>query len=107
MSDAHRAVELEDLPTLRNLLDGGADIHEEYNGLTLLHHAIDVEIDGHVQSGEPLHVDATAYLLARGADPTRKSMGGKGVSAAQMAESRGHWLASCLIQQWIKRYADS
>jgi hypothetical protein len=106
MSDAHRAVELEDLVALHNLLDGGADIHEEYNGLTLLHHAIDVEIDGHVQSGEPLHVDTTAYLLARGADPTRKSMGGKGISATQMAENRSHWLASYLIQQWINRHAD-
>ena len=46
MSPAHIAVENENLPALRECLSGYVDINEEYNGLTLLHHAIDAEGDG-------------------------------------------------------------
>ncbi|GAA5035062.1 ankyrin repeat domain-containing protein [Actinopolymorpha pittospori] len=106
MTPAHRAVEMEDLQALRDLLDGGADIHEEYGGLSLLHHAIDVEIDGHNQTGDPLHVDTTAYLLARGADPTRRSGAGTGVSAETTASVAGHWLATCLIEDWKRSHPD-
>lgn len=94
---------MEDLPALRDLLDNGADINEESGGLTPLHHAIDVEIDGHVQTGEPLHVDTTAYLLARGADPRRRS---GGVSAEHVAITRGHWLASALIEEWLRSHPE-
>ncbi|MEU9918053.1 hypothetical protein [Streptomyces sp. NPDC051001] len=41
----------------------GADIYEECDGFALLHRAVDGEIDGHVQTGEPFHVDATCFLL--------------------------------------------
>jgi ankyrin repeat protein len=102
-SPAHQAVEHQDLPTLAALLDAGADIHQEHAGLTLLHHAIDVEIDSHAQSGAPLHVDTTAYLLARGADPTRKSHEGRGLNAEHKAFTSGHWLATCLIQAWTSK----
>lgn len=104
-SPAHLAVEHQDLPALRALLDAGANIHEEHDGLTLLHHAIDVEIDSHMQADEPLHVDTTAYLLARGADPTRKSNGGHGTTAEHTALVGGHWLATCLIKAWIRKSA--
>ncbi|MEV6906037.1 ankyrin repeat domain-containing protein [Amycolatopsis sp. NPDC051071] len=97
LSPAHQAFEMGDLPLLRELLDGGADINEEHYGLTLLHHAIDVEIDSHTQTGEPLHVDVTAYLLARGADPKRRSDGGSGVTAEHVAWESRHWLASALF----------
>jgi uncharacterized protein len=107
MSPAHQAVELEDLTALRDLLDAGADPNEEHHGLTLLHHAIDVEADSHTQTGDPLHVDMTAYLLARGADPTRRSGGGSGVSGQHYAFTRGHWLASSVIEAWIKTSAGS
>lgn len=103
MTPAHRAVEFEDLPALRDLLDAGGDINEEHYGLTLLHHAIDVEVDNHDQSGEPLHVDTTAYLLARGADCSRKSSDERGVSAEHMALVGGHWLASALFAAWNGR----
>ncbi|GAB2875942.1 ankyrin repeat domain-containing protein [Streptomyces mayteni] len=99
-SPAHQAVAVEDLETLGRLLGAGADIHEEHHGLTLLHHAVDVEIDGYDQTGEPLTVDTTAFLLARGADPTRPSGGGTGVSAEHMAFVRGHWLALELFEEW-------
>jgi hypothetical protein len=102
VSRAHQAVELEDLEALRDLLDAGVDPNAEQEGLTLLHHAIDVEADSHTQTGDPLHVDTTAYLLARGADPMRRSGGGSGVSSQHYAFTRGHWLASCLIDAWIE-----
>jgi hypothetical protein len=105
MSAAHQAVELEDLPRLRDLLDSGADINEEHGGLTLLHHAVDVEIDGHDQTGDPLHVDTTAYLLARGANPLRRSSAGVGVSSEHMAFTRGHWLAMALFQDWKESHS--
>ena len=60
---AHLAVEQQDLPRLRDLLDAG---HDDGHGWTLLRHAIDVERDGHVQTGGPLHADVTAFLLLRG-----------------------------------------
>jgi uncharacterized protein len=104
-SPAHHAVEMEDLEALRDLLDQGADINEEQGGFTLLHHAIDIEIDGHTQTGDPLHVDMTAYLLARGADPRRRSEGGRGMSAEHMAFARNHWLANCLIEAWIRDHS--
>ncbi len=68
---AHQAVELDDFETLRRLLDAGADIQDPVNGgWTLLHHAVDGEIDVANQQNEPVHVDMTAFLLARGADPS-------------------------------------
>lgn len=97
---AHLAVEQEDFEALRDLLDAGVDVHaEETDGFTLLHHAIDVEIEGMTQGGE-IHVDMTAYLLARGADPTRASHGGRGLSAEHMAFVGGHWVAATLFTAW-------
>ncbi|MEU0077659.1 ankyrin repeat domain-containing protein [Micromonospora tulbaghiae] len=103
MTPAHQAVEDEDLPRLREYLDGGVDVEEVDGGLTLLQHAIDVEIDGHVQTGGPLHVDVTAYLLARGADPYTSPVGGSGASALHMAQLGGHWLAVSLIEAFAQR----
>ncbi|MFB9926090.1 ankyrin repeat domain-containing protein [Amycolatopsis halotolerans] len=100
MTPAHIAVEMSDLPALRDLLDKGVDVNEECNGMTLLHHAIDAEGDGHVQTGNPLHVDVTAYLLARGADPLRRTTDSARVTAEEMAQGYGHWLALALIEAW-------
>ncbi|MGW0731196.1 ankyrin repeat domain-containing protein [Streptomyces sp. NPDC002851] len=105
MSPARLALEQDDLEELRRLLDAGWDVHEEFDGFTLLHAAVDGEIDGHTQTGEPLHVDATALLLAKGADPLRRSHGGKGLSALHMAFVSGHWLAYELFEAWTKRNA--
>jgi uncharacterized protein len=99
-SPLHHAVEMEDLDAIRALLDSGGDVEEEEGGWSLLQHAIDVEVDGSTQTGDALHVDVTAYLLARGADPTRRSGGGRGTSAEHMALWRGHWLATALIESW-------
>lgn len=73
-------------------LDAGHDVEDDDgSGWRLPHHAIDIEIDGHDQTGKPLHVDVTAFLLARGADPMRPY---NGVPAIVEAETRGHWLAA-------------
>lgn len=104
MTPAHLAVENEDLPRLRELLDGGVDVEEIDGGLTLLQHAVALEVDGHTQTGMPLHVDVTAYLLARGADPLASSPVGGGVgSALHMARVGGHWLAVSLMEAFAAR----
>ncbi|MFB6720065.1 ankyrin repeat domain-containing protein [Kribbella sp. NPDC056345] len=103
MTPAHAAVEHEDLPALRELLDSGVDVGEVDGGLTLLQHAIDVELDGHTQTGEPLHVDVTAYLLARGADPLASPATDGGAWALHMAQVGGHWLAVSLIEAFVER----
>src|SRR5258708_16063796 len=88
ISPAHLAVEHEDLPRLRDLLDAGHDVEDDSgDGWTLLRHAIDVEYDGHVQTGRPLHADLTAFLLARGADPLRTH---NGIPAVTEAQTPGH-----------------
>ncbi len=101
-SPAHLAVEHEDLPRLRDLLDAGHDVEDDNgDGWTLLRHAIDVEHDGHLQAGGPLHAGITVFLLARGADPTRK--GPRGMPTVTEAELRGHWLAAEVMRAWIDR----
>jgi hypothetical protein len=100
-SPAHQAVEAEDLPRLRELLDAGHDVEDDDgSGWTLLRHAVDVEVDGHLQTGGPLHVDVTAFLLARGADPTRPC---NGVPVVAEAEASGHWLAAEVMRAWVGR----
>jgi hypothetical protein len=100
-SPAHLAVEQEDLPRLRDLLDAGHDVEDDDgHGWTLLRHAIDVEHDGHVQSSGPLHADVTAFLLARGADPLRKC---NGMPVVAEAEIRGHWVAAEIMHAWIRQ----
>jgi hypothetical protein len=63
---AHHAVEHEDTETLARLLADGTDPDEVFSNMTLLTHAIDVEGDGSLQSGQPLTVHTTAVLLAFG-----------------------------------------
>ncbi|WP_424536662.1 ankyrin repeat domain-containing protein [Sphaerisporangium viridialbum] len=100
-SPAHLAVEHEDLPRLCELLDAGHDVEDDNgDGWTLLRHAIDTEYDGHVQTGEPLHADVTAFLLTRGADPLRPC---NGMPVVVEAEIRGHWLAAEIMKAWIER----
>jgi uncharacterized protein len=100
-SPAHLAVEQEDLPRLRDLLDAGHDIEDDDgHGWTLLRHAIDAEHDGHVQTGGPLHADVTAFLLARGANPLRQC---NGITVVAEAETCGHWLAAEIMRAWARR----
>jgi hypothetical protein len=101
MSPAHRAVEHGDLPGLLDLLDAGRDVEDDSgDGWTLLRHAIDTEYDIHARTGQPLHADITAFLLARGADPLRQR---SGLPIVAQAETRGHWLAAEIIRAWIRQ----
>jgi hypothetical protein len=101
MSPAHRAVEHGDLPGLRGLLDVGHDVEDDSgDGWTLLRHAISAEYDIHARTGQPLHADVTAFLLARGADPLRQR---SGLPVVVEAETRGHWLAAEIMRAWIRR----
>ncbi|MEW9549702.1 ankyrin repeat domain-containing protein [Nonomuraea sp. NPDC050783] len=106
MSPAHLAVEMDDAEKLQVLLDEGASVHEEHDGLTLLHCAIEGEVDSHAQTGDRLHVDMTALLLANGADPRRRSHGGRGVSAEHFALVNRHWLAARLIEAWLRDHPE-
>lgn len=100
-SMAHNAVEVQDVSQLRDLLDAGGDVEDDSgDGWTLLRHAIDTEVDAHDQTGGPLHVDVTALLLSRGADPLSRH---NGMSVLEEAEARGHWLAVELMHAWINR----
>jgi uncharacterized protein len=100
-SPAHLAVEQQDLPRLRDLLDAGHNVEDDDgHGWTLLRHAIDAEHDSHVQTGGPLHADVTAFLLARGADPLRPC---NGMTVIAEAQTCGHWLAAQIMQAWTRR----
>jgi hypothetical protein len=100
-SPAHTAVEQEDLPRLRDLLDAGHDVEDDDgHGWTLLRHAVDAEHDSHVQTGGPLHADVTAFLLARGANPLRPC---NGITVVAEAETCGHWLAAEIMRAWAGR----
>lgn len=100
-SPAHLAVEQQDLPRLRDLLDAGHDVEDDDgHGWTLLRHAIDVEHDSHLQAGQPLHAGVTAFLLARGADPLRRC---NGVPVVTEAAITGHWLAAEIMRSWARR----
>ncbi|MEV1007343.1 ankyrin repeat domain-containing protein [Streptomyces sp. NPDC049881] len=97
---ANAAIEQHDVRALRAALDAGADVEEAQSGIPLLVHAVDVESDGATQRRTPVHVDMTALLLARGADPTRRATEGPRMSAEELAELTGHWLAVELFRAW-------
>ncbi len=101
MTPAHFAVEHGDLRELTRLLDAGADPNEVWSDMTLLVHAIDVEADGAIQTGEPLDAACTAVLLAYGADPERP--GPDGTIPRLFAFHYGHGLAVRLLEAHIAR----
>ena len=96
---AHKAVEGGDHEGLTILLDAGADPNERCFGHTLLTHAIDIEGDGHLQTGHPLNTAATAILLAYGADPRLPASDGE--TPLQIAHSYDHEPAKRLLQRYL------
>ncbi|MFE2738999.1 ankyrin repeat domain-containing protein [Streptomyces sp. NPDC059349] len=97
----HAAVEMSEYEVLTALLDAGADPNELCFGHTLLTHSIDVEGDGHLQSGHLLNTAATAILLAYGADPRLPATDGE--PPLQIAEHYNHEPAMRLLQRFLAR----
>jgi hypothetical protein len=97
----HEAVELGEYEALTVLLNAGADPDEACFGHTLLTHAIEVEGDGHLQSGYRLNTAATAILLAYGANPRLPAPDGS--TPLQVAHSYNHELAERLLLRWLAR----
>ncbi|WP_256341790.1 ankyrin repeat domain-containing protein [Streptomyces sp. TLI_105] len=95
---AHQAVESSDHATLTRLLDEGADVNEVCFGMTLLTHAIELEGDSALQSGQPIDSALTAIVLAYGADPTATPDGGR--SAYEMARFYDHDMAIRLLDRF-------
>lgn len=98
---AHKAVETSDYEQLTVLLAAGADPNERCFGHTLLTHALDLEIDGHAQTGHPWNTAATAILLAYGADPELPADDGE--TPMELAERFGHVMA----QELLRRFSSS
>ncbi len=93
---AHAAVEHERLDELRRLLDAGWDVDDPTDdGMTLLHHAIDIEVDAAAQTGSPLSVELTRLLVARGADLRRRW---REKTPLEAATECGHYLAVQVIE---------
>ncbi|MEF2529763.1 MULTISPECIES: ankyrin repeat domain-containing protein [Streptomyces] len=92
-------MESSDYETLTRLLDAGADPNEVGCGETLLDHAVDLEGDGALQSGEPFNAAATAILLAYGADPGLASPAGG--TPLETARKYGHTMAERLIERYL------
>lgn len=97
----HHAVEHEDAEALARLLADGADPNEVFEHQTLLTHALDVEGDGALQSGQPLTVHTTAILLAFDADPQLRDPAGD--SPMDVAAQYDHGPGMKLLQEHIKR----
>jgi hypothetical protein len=102
-SAAHDAVEAGDLAKLEEAIWAGADLEEEDGSLSLLQHAIDVESQC-LMNANRLSADMTALLLDAGADPLRIA-GWQKISAQQMAKHTCHWMATELIDEWIKNHS--
>lgn len=95
-SPAHNAVEMSDIESLVSLLDSGTDVDDPTSdGCTLLHHAIDLEVDSAAQTGESLKVGLTRLLVERGADLDHRW---HGQTPLEVAEHRGHHLAVAVIR---------
>ncbi len=93
---AHLAVEHQRIDELKRLLDAGWDVDDPTDdGMTLLHHAIDIEVDAAAQTGEPLTADLSRLLVARGADLGHRW---HGQTPLEAANERGHHLAVKVIE---------
>ncbi|MFE5912649.1 ankyrin repeat domain-containing protein [Streptomyces wedmorensis] len=95
---AHQAVESSDHATLTRLLDEGADVNEVCCEMTLLTHAIELEGDSALQSGQPIDSALTAIVLAYGADPVATVEGHQ--SPYELAQFYDHGMATRLLDRF-------
>ena len=104
-SPEHIAVEHEDLETLLALMAAGSDVDDPTpDGMTLLHHSIDVEAGAARQTGEPLSVEMTRFLVDWGADTGYRWLGETPIEAA---EESGHSLAVEVLRKAENPLPDS
>lgn len=98
---AHEAVEQGDLASLVEILDRGADVDDpDWDGATLLHHAIDIEVNGAAQSDQPLRAELTRLLVTRGANLGWRW---RGQTPLETALARGHDLAVDAIRAAMRK----
>ncbi len=93
---AHSVIEHERVDELQRLLDAGSDVDAPTSdGMTLLHHAIDIEVDSAAQTGSPLEAELTTLLVSSGADLNHQW---HGKTPQEAATARGHDLAVAVIR---------
>ncbi|MFG3347951.1 ankyrin repeat domain-containing protein [Streptomyces sp. NPDC048018] len=91
-----------DHAALTRPLEEGADVNEVCFGMTLLTHAIELEGDSALRSGQPIDSALTATVLAYGADPTATPDGGS--SAYEMARFYDHDMAIRVLDRFTARH---
>jgi ankyrin repeat protein len=70
----HIAAEMQDIAAIEYLINSGCDPNRRDNhGQTPLHIAVDSEIDGAIQTEEPIEYRVTKRLIELGADATRQN----------------------------------
>jgi len=71
------------------------------HGRTLLHHAVEAEIERAWAEREGrAHVDCIAYLLTAEVDFSIRDNVGQ--APADIASESGHWLADSLLRKWAR-----
>ncbi len=88
------AVEAADVETVTRLLDAGDNIDQLFpiDGSTLLHRAIDSEVDASIQTGSPLDPSVSLLLVRRGIDLRPRN--DEGMDALHYARYRRHEIAA-------------
>jgi uncharacterized protein len=84
----HIAAELKDVAAIEYLINSGCSPNRRDNyGQTPLHIAVDSDIDGAIQTGEPLEYRATKRLIELGADAMMQN--DKGESPMDLVQRYG------------------
>ncbi len=88
-SEIHDAVEFDNVDDARRLLDAGEDPNARLgisptHHFSLLHHALDVQVDGHAQDGPYPTTEMIELLIGRGANVEERSY--RGGSSLDMAQ---------------------
>lgn len=92
----HAAIERQHLRQLKGLLSAGFDVdHPTSDGMTLLHHAIQVEVQSATAANLPVSVEMTSLLVSNGADLEARW---RGQTPLDTATTRQHHLAVDVIQ---------
>ena len=100
-SELRKAVETSDVTSARSLVASGQDVNGDHGHepqrFSLLHHAIDVEVDGFNQTGTPPRIEMIELLLDAGANPTEANYLGE----TPLDMARGHPALEDVIKRAI------